>query len=158
PGAEILCCARRLAVRLCDCFFLGTAIAAQKGSKEALRAPALASQTQGRLFELQLAQLGPAWVRLDLVTMLGPGLVQIRGTDRAQSCAVLATEHLRGASEGKGVVDPGGQVELLLFYVRTVELLSFARPVDLAGIDLDAQRGSLQAAHAGSHERSLEAQ
>jgi hypothetical protein len=25
-GVPILCCARRLAVRLCDCFFLGTAI------------------------------------------------------------------------------------------------------------------------------------
>ena len=28
-GAPILCCARRLAVRLCDCFFLGTAIGSE---------------------------------------------------------------------------------------------------------------------------------
>lgn len=73
-GAAILWLARLSAVRLCDCFFLGTAISAPQATRV---------RTYTSSVELQFAQLLPARIGLALVCVLWAGLVQIRGADRA---------------------------------------------------------------------------
>ncbi len=78
-GGMILCWARRLAVRLWICFFLGTAM---RPRRVTARGPA--PDPRPALFQLQLAQLRPARVGRLIVAVLGPGLVEVGRADRAQ--------------------------------------------------------------------------
>ncbi len=70
-GVPILCCARRLAVRLCDCFFLGTAIA----SRRLPARRAAYSSFSSRSFAQRGSGAASWWCS-------GPALVEIGRADR----------------------------------------------------------------------------
>src|SRR5438874_10190612 len=76
--------------------------------------PAAKATSRPRLFQAQLAQLGPARVGRALVAVTGAGLVEVGRADRAQPGAVGAAEHLHGRPQREGVVRPGGEVEQLV--------------------------------------------
>jgi tRNA (cmo5U34)-methyltransferase len=84
-----------------------------------------------------------------MVVPAGLGVVEGLAADRAEACAVLATEQLRGQGQRQGVVGPGPEADLPRLDVRALEVLAAAGLVDLAGIDRDLDRGVAQTAHAG---------
>src|SRR5947209_1725665 len=124
----ILCCALRFAVRLWDCFFFGTAIEGRKATstpstfsdkrsrcdrRRAGARPPRANATTRALFELQLAQLGPARIARRVVMVPLRLLVEVRRADRTQTPAVHAAEHLRGHRKDERVARPRREVQAL---------------------------------------------
>src|SRR5438067_1023334 len=108
--------ARRLEVRACDCFCLGTAIAVSVSGRR--QAP--------RLLEPHLRQLRPAWIGRPLVPVLRPGGVEGRAADRAQPRALLAAQELLRDRQRERVTGPSSEVENAAVDVRRGELLPFS--------------------------------
>src|SRR5665648_384608 len=95
------------------------------------------SRRPRRLFQVELAQLVPAWVGRALVDVLRTDLVEIGAAHRAQAGAVVLADDLRGKREHQGVTGPGVQVEAIAVDVRAREL-GIAGPavVNLARVDV----------------------
>jgi hypothetical protein len=90
--------------------------------------------------------------------MLGARAVEVLAADGTQSRAVVLAEERGRKRQHQGIARPGAEVEDAVLHVRGLEVVGATGLRDLERVHGEHRRRRLEAAHAWSDERGLEAQ